>query len=118
MTANPILTKYRKMKFILIVLFSLLLVACEAQKTTIEAPPHPNGVPKEAMWIGGTDGGVFVVMHKAIEANTYLSEVFFDQSGDVWYKGRLLLQSQSEKKQTSIIKTPQHTRHGTETRFI
>jgi hypothetical protein len=79
-------------QWILVLSFSMLLFACEAQDTSLEPPPRPDGVPKEALWVGGADGGVFLVLEKTAEPQTFSAEIYFDQSGELWYKGRLKLE--------------------------
>ena len=41
---------------------------------------------------------MFVLVNKASEPNTSSAELFLHQTGDFWYKGRSLLQGQSEKQ--------------------
>jgi hypothetical protein len=91
-------TKFPPTQLIVVLILTLLLLACEAQNSPTKSPPLPNGVPKEAMWIGGVDGGVFVVLTKAPEPRTFLAEVYFDQSGELWYKGRLQLESENQSE--------------------
>jgi hypothetical protein len=60
-----------------------------------DSPPNrPKTVPSQAMWIGGVDGGAWVVMSKPADQlpHIYYAEIYGDQAGDKWYIGRLELQ--------------------------
>ena len=72
--------------FLYIVIF--VLVACSAQDQT---PQRPESVPSNAMWIGGIDGGAWVLLKKneSDPAYIYQAEIYGDQAGDQWYKGKL-----------------------------
>ena len=53
---------------------------------------HPANVPAEAIWIGGPDGGVFVALQvKNTSRGIFLAGVYADHTGEVLYKGKLLL---------------------------
>ncbi|MDN3436402.1 hypothetical protein QMA03_18665 [Pseudoalteromonas sp. APC 3356] len=51
------------MKKILFLLLTLIFVsACDVQQSEPEIPNKPSEVPDKAFWVGGLDGGVFVLM--------------------------------------------------------
>jgi len=62
--------------------------ACSPQNPT---PARPDSVPKEAMWIGGIDGGAWILLNKKKSDPEYVyrAEIYGDQAGDRWYIGRL-----------------------------
>jgi hypothetical protein len=74
--------------FIVTLLFSML--ACSQASSP---PGRPDGVPSNAMWIGGVDGGAWVVVSKPADQppHVYYGEIYGDQAGDKWYVGRLAL---------------------------
>lgn len=51
-----------------------------------------NVVPESAIWIGGPDGGVFVLVkkHNGVDAKIYLAKVYY-VSGDIAYNGLMRL---------------------------
>ena len=52
---------FRLQPALLLFNFLLLVVACSSQNST---PTRPDSVPKKAMWIGGVDGGTWVLLKK------------------------------------------------------
>ena len=52
---------------------------------------RPEGIPDNAVWRGGADGGVYVVLPTPVqgEKGIYYAEIYGDHSGTLWYKGRL-----------------------------
>ena len=50
-------------------------------------PRRPKGVPSTAFWCGGADGGVFVELAAGRGTGTYSGVIYFDHSGEVWYRG-------------------------------
>jgi hypothetical protein len=58
------------------------------------APPRPDGVPVSAVWVGGTDGGVFVVCDSPESGvDVYPCTVFNDGTGDVLMSGRFAVKT-------------------------
>ncbi|MDO6610431.1 hypothetical protein Q4601_09005 [Shewanella sp. 1_MG-2023] len=72
------------MKWINILLISFLLFGCE-QVATIEPEVRPNNIPLAALWVGGSDGGVYVKVDP--ENGQYKGTIYFESSGEVWYQG-------------------------------
>lgn len=53
-------------------------------------PNKPAGVPAEAFWVGGPDGGVFVRLERTKgRPGTYAAKIFHPY-GEVWYAGPLV----------------------------
>lgn len=79
----------------ILVIFAFL-VGCESSRDNyqIKPPKKPINVPKEAIWSGGVDGGVFIVVQKKKNSfpNIYFAEIYFDSTGEIWYKGRLSIE--------------------------
>lgn len=82
------------------IIFIIVLMGCEITRDNVELKPpkKPAGVPKEAIWSGGLDGGVFILIKKDKNSppNIYLAEIYFDSTGEIWYKGRMSMEP-SEK---------------------
>ena len=55
------------------------------------APPRPQGVPSNAMWIGGPDGGVFAVIQFGATAGEFHADIYADTTGATLFTGRLVL---------------------------
>jgi hypothetical protein len=55
-------------------------------------PPRPAAVPKQALWIGGADGGAFVLLRKdpSDPAHVFHARVFHAH-GEPWFTGALAL---------------------------
>jgi len=65
------------------ILASLLgLSFCESSD-----PPRPNGLPEDAKWLGGVDGGYWIVCTVLDENVRYNCSVFEEHSGDLFVKG-------------------------------
>ncbi len=58
-----------------------------------EPPPRPAGLPADAFWVGGPDGGVFMRLEPPTgDATTYSGAIDYEFDGSVWYEGRLRLE--------------------------
>ena len=69
-----------------------LAAACRFGTSTGE-PPRPAGVPQDAVWVGGPDGGVFVKLEKADgEPGTVRAAIYADHTGAILYQGALRLE--------------------------
>ncbi len=56
-------------------------------------PPRPAGLPAEAFWLGGPDGGVFVELQRAEGPSLpQYSGAVYHPDGSLWYKGRFTLE--------------------------
>ncbi|MFT3911457.1 MAG: hypothetical protein QM737_18685 [Ferruginibacter sp.] len=72
--------------FMILVLFELLLTNCNQKKCFREAmsPPKVKGIPDEAFWRGGVDGGNwFVIDSVNKEKNIAYFRIYNDNSGDL-----------------------------------
>lgn len=71
------------------------IVACKirTERSRPEAPTRPSGVPGQAIWSGGAEGGVFLVVRPSgpSEPNVYTGAIYDERSGGVVYQGRLIL---------------------------
>lgn len=63
------------------------------EQSPSEPPRRPQGVPNDALWVGGVDGGVFLLVRPArpSEPEVYASEIRDDHTGEQLYRGPLLL---------------------------
>ena len=72
--------------------FFLLLVLSLTVFATGQIPFRPQNVPRDALWIGGPDGGVFITLQaKNPSRGIYLAKVFADMTGELLYGGKLTL---------------------------
>jgi hypothetical protein len=74
--------------------FAVLVLAAVAGCSFVAVePPRPAGVPVDALWVGGPDGGVFMRL-EATAANgaTYWGTIYNGFTGSVWYEGRFTLE--------------------------
>jgi len=77
--------------YIIIFLFiALLLISCSNSNDHSEEHDRPDSIPKTALWVGGTDDGVYLEIKKNEndKPNIY-SVVIYHSSGDIDYKGKL-----------------------------
>jgi hypothetical protein len=58
----------------------------------------PAKVHEEAVWVGGADGGVYVLVTKPTDAafDIYQAQIFYE-NGELWYQGALALTPQGNK---------------------
>ena len=75
-----------------VLLLAAALCACDAG--TAAPPARPASVPPEALWVGGMDGGVFVVVQPpaAGAARTQYRGSVWYAHGAVWYRGAMRLE--------------------------
>lgn len=85
------------MRFVpLIAIVFVFMLSCTFRTAD---PPRPKGVPPEAVWVGGPDGGVFLIVREATGApDTYLLTVYHDRTGEVWYNGPAAVQPPGKGK--------------------
>lgn len=75
-------------KLIWIVLMLFFITSCNIQYESILPPPKPKSVPESAFWVGGHEGGVFILISKEKDRKTYYGTVYFDANGEIWYRGK------------------------------
>ena len=82
---------------VLIVFLFINSLGCKSRKNSMAVTPQkrPANVPKEAIWCGGADGGAFIRVTKIKNdpEKIYAAEIYFDTTGEVWYRGKLILES-------------------------
>jgi hypothetical protein len=62
-----------------------------------EEPVRPNGVPAEAFWVGGADGGVFIRLEPPVAEPSTYSGAIYAENGLVEYEGRFTLEPASSE---------------------
>jgi hypothetical protein len=80
------------MKWLLPFLLLFSLIACE-KVVTHEPDSRPSNIPQSALWIGGSDGGVYALIQ--LTENTYTGTIYYDSTGDVWYEGEFIYTGKS-----------------------
>lgn len=65
-----------------------MLMGCRGK---VSPPERPRGVPLDAEWHGGADGGAWYKVDSAPEVNHFMLEVYHDYDGHVWAKGEFRL---------------------------
>ena len=79
----------------------LLLAANHACVAEPGNPNRPKSVPVKAVWVGGPDGGVWIVLERLAKdpPGTYQARIYH-QGGGIEYKGPLILKPASSKRIT------------------
>lgn len=94
---NKHTTRSVNLNILLLFFVSLLIViGCSDQsgdQTSIDEN-RPISVPQEAFLVGGAEGGVYIAIKdiQEREKGIYYMEVYYDNSGELWYRGRATLQ--------------------------
>jgi hypothetical protein len=72
----------------LLLLAFLFLAGCEGEISTPVEPDRPPNIPTASIWVGGLDGGVFVLVKKLEKSNSdlYEAEIHYI-SGELAYRG-------------------------------
>lgn len=80
--------------FLLAAVVTMHSCKIRTEQSKPEAPARPAGVPSQAIWSGGVDGGVFLIVRpiEPSEPNVYAGQIYNDHSGELIYRGRLLLE--------------------------
>lgn len=80
---------------ILLMTAVLALVGCRGSSPP---PPRPAAVPAHAIWVGGAGGGVFLVLDSKVgdPKRVYDAVIYYQDSGDIWFKGKLRLSAPGE----------------------
>ncbi len=79
----------------LILLFVIILVVVVLLFKNIEVssvlPPRPQNIPTSALWVGGLDGGVYVLVKNNNDSpGIYDAEIYYSE-GSISYKGKLII---------------------------
>lgn len=68
-------------------------------------PERPASVPDKAFWVGGVDGGNFILIKKQSGDNKlFFVKIFNDSTGDIEYKG--LLKYSGQKDTQELLDNP------------
>lgn len=78
-------------------LLLLLIVTVATCKNYSKEPERPASVPQEAFWLGGPDGGVFVVIQRSPKdpSHMYQASIFYPH-GEIWYAGPLIAEGNDQ----------------------
>jgi hypothetical protein len=70
------------------IFISLFIGGCQRDEPVQNEPVRLSSIPAASIWVGGIDGGVFVMIKKLEESKIgdYFAEIFY-VSGDLAYKG-------------------------------
>jgi hypothetical protein len=70
--------------------FAVVLLGCQKE---VHPPQRPPAVPEKAFWLGGPDGGVFVLLQKRATdpPPIYRARIYEDSSGALLYEGQLTM---------------------------
>jgi hypothetical protein len=88
-------------KFLLLAILFFPSVSCERQ-----APNRPPTVSAQAVWAGGSDGGVWIKCD-SLTSNERFSCVTFNDAGYVWARGEYLIRTANWDSQR---KAPSYSR--------
>lgn len=55
-----------------------------------DQPKKPAGLPAQAVWVGGPDGGVFVFLERTNDRRGTFAAKIFHADGELWYAGLLV----------------------------
>lgn len=88
------------LSFIFVIVLILALILTFLYKNaefSSELPPKPNNIPKHSLWIGGPDGGVYVLIEKNNQSSpgTYNATIHYSE-GSISYKGELIINTDKE----------------------
>lgn len=65
----------------------VLLVACTSE---VEPPERLATIPPEAVWVGGADGGAWILCRE--DGGRNFCTIYNDNSGEVWVRGYFVLE--------------------------
>ncbi len=87
----------------LLLVCSLAILGCTTP-SPVSAPKRPAGVPADALWSGGADGGVFLRIAKKAGSPRLVYDVvvYNDFTGEVWFKGPMTLSAPGELEARSL----------------
>ena len=76
-------------KTIFVTLF-LTLFGCSNSTDNVEDNVWPDNVPNTALWVGGADGGIYLIIKKNASDNPDIyNGVIYYSSGGIDYEGKL-----------------------------
>lgn len=100
------MTKANRHPLVLSAAVSAQLSACQCQTVATEPdpPPLPSGVPANAVWVGGIDGGDCILLSPVASDGTYSAKIYNDHSGNLEFSGKLRLAAPSTAPSTCPIR--------------
>lgn len=81
----------------IVLIICILFVAC-SKDTTIIPERHP-GIPQDAVWAGGSDGGAWISCKRSQNKDKVLCVTYFDHDGSVWSEGQYFFKKSSWNKE-------------------
>jgi hypothetical protein len=88
-------TRNQQRIWLVLVVLATLVWGCTQNGSE---PARPAGLPSDAFWLGGPEGGVFVSLKRHEErGSTSYSGAVYHPDGSVWYKGSFVLEPASGK---------------------
>lgn len=75
------------MKYLSIIVFTFVLFACDTNAPT--APERKTGIPENAVWAGGVDGGAWILCNR-IGTEQYSCTIYNEFTGSIMAKGVFL----------------------------
>lgn len=85
--------------FTSLVLVAALLVACTSE---VEPPKRGAAIPPEAVWVGGADGGAWILCREDGDQNS--CTIYHDNTGEVWVRGNFVLQGSTRGVSTQELR--------------
>jgi len=79
---------------LLLLLIVTIFSGCDNSRNDNQIRERPQSVPKNAIWVGGDDGGVYLIIekNKKDKLNIYRA-IIYHSIGEVDYKGKLSINS-------------------------
>lgn len=87
--------KYSLFIIFLLLLITILVVIFIFKNIEISSviPPRPQGIDNSALWVGGPDGGVYVLVNKNKNKPSFYNAKIYYSEGSISYQGRLVINS-------------------------
>jgi hypothetical protein len=70
---------------------ALVVLSC---RSVANPPPRAPGIPLEAVWAGGADGGAWLLC--TVESRRNRCTIYNDHTGQVWARGIFVLEGRQE----------------------
>ena len=75
-------------QLVLLPLVLFFIFSCDLQYEAVPSPPKPESVPHNAFWVGGHEGGVYILISAQQDKKTYSGTIYFDTNGEIGYQGK------------------------------
>lgn len=86
----------KKLGIICVIAFVVILIiviknppSIIVEDIEVTRPEKPKSVSDHAFWVGGVDGGNFIVVTKTKEKSLFFAEIYHDFTGELEYAGML-----------------------------